>query len=198
MADAVVVAAARSPIGRANKGALRDLRADEMATAMIQAALAQVPALDPHEIDEILLGCAQPAGEQGYGLGRVVSVLLGLDDVPGVTVQRFCASSLETTRMALHAIRSGEGSVFVSAGVEAVSRFASGKADGMPGTHNPRFAEARERPLVDEWIDPRLSGLLPDAYLGMGQTAENVASGYGVTRLRTSSRCAARTGPRRP
>jgi acetyl-CoA C-acetyltransferase len=188
MAEAVLVAAARSPIGRANKGSLRELRADDMAAAMVQAALDQVPGLDPHEVDEILLGCAQPAGEQGYGLARVVATLVGLDDVPGVTVQRFCASSLETTRMALHAIRSGEGSVFVSAGVEAVSRFASGKADGMPGTHNPRFADAMARSQArisesaSDWDDPRAAGLLPDVYLAMGQTAENVALRYGVTR----------------
>jgi acetyl-CoA C-acetyltransferase len=188
MADAVVVATARSPIGRATKGSLRDLRADDMAAAMIRAALDQVPQLDPHDIDEILLGCAQPAGEQGYGLARVVAALLGLDDVPGVTVQRFCASSLETTRMALHAIRAGEGSVFVSAGVEAVSRFGTGKADGMPNTHNPVFADAMRRSAeraasgATEWDDPRAAGLLPDVYLAMGQTAENVAARYGVSR----------------
>src|SRR5579859_2340502 len=116
-----------------------------MVAAMIRAALAQVPELDPHEIDEIMLGCAQPAGEQGYGLARVVATLLGLDDVPAVTVQRYCASSVETTRMALHAIRSGEGSVFVSAGVEAVSRFGVGKSDGMPDTRNPIFDTATAR-----------------------------------------------------
>jgi acetyl-CoA C-acetyltransferase len=188
MADAVVVATARSPIGRANNGSLREQRADDLAAAMVQAALAQIPQLDPHEIDELLLGCAQPAGEQGYGLARVVATLAGLDDVPAVTVQRFCASSLETTRMALHAIRAGEGDVFVSAGVEAVSRFGSGKADGMPGTHNPRFAEAMARSAdraaagAGDWDDPRATGHLPDVYLAMGQTAENVASRYGVSR----------------
>lgn len=187
MTDAVIVAAARSPIGRAVKGSLRDLRADDMVTAMIQAALAQVPELDPHEIDEILLGCAQPAGEQGYGLARVVATLLGLDDVPAVTVQRYCASSVETTRMALHAIRAGEGSVFVSAGVEAVSRFGLGKSDGMPDTRNPIFAAATARAAAQAaddaaWDDPRASGLLPDTYIAMGQTAENVANLYQVTR----------------
>jgi acetyl-CoA C-acetyltransferase len=182
--DAVIVATARSPIGRAVKGSLRELRADDMVAAMIRAALAQVPELDPHEIDEILLGCAQPAGEQGYGLARVVATLLGLDDVPGVTVQRYCASSVETTRMALHAIRSGEGSVFVSAGVEAVSRFGAGKSDGMADTRNPIFAAATPRAgaSATEWHDPRASGLLPDVYIAMGQTAENVADLYQVTR----------------
>lgn len=186
MPEAVIVAAARSPIGRAYKGSLREMRADDLAVAMVRAALDQVPQLDPHQIDDLLLGCAQPAGEQGYGLARVVSVLLGLDDVPGTTVQRYCASSLQTTRMAMHAIRAGEGHVFVSAGVETVSRFSRGKSDGMPDTHNPLFAQAEERSAArasgSEWTDPRADGLLPDVYLGMGLTAENVAARFGVSR----------------
>jgi acetyl-CoA C-acetyltransferase len=184
MPEAVIVAAARSPIGRAYKGCLREMRSDDLSAAMVRAALGQVPQLDPAEIDELILGCAQPAGEQGYGLARVVAVLLGLDDVPGVTVQRYCASSLQSTRMALHAIRSGEGSVFISAGVEAVSRYPLGKADGMPGTHNPRFAaaEARSFPRATVWTNPRADGELPDVYLQMGLTAENVAQRYCVSR----------------
>ncbi|MBN9619144.1 MAG: acetyl-CoA C-acetyltransferase, partial [Actinobacteria bacterium] len=183
MPEAVIVATARSPIGRAYKGSLRELRADDLAVSMVRAALDQVPALDPTEIDDLLLGVGQPAGEQGHGLARAVAVLLGLDTVPGTTVQRYCASSLQTTRMALHAIRAGEGSVFVSAGVEAVSRFGSGKADGMPGTHNPRFAEAEARTaLGGPWHDPRADGELPDVYIAMGRTAENVAQHYGVSR----------------
>src|SRR5690606_19342879 len=122
MPEAVIVAAARSPIGRAMKGSLVGMRADDLLTAMVRAALAQVPALDPRELDDIMVGCAQPAGEQGYNLGRMTAVELGLDDVPGTVVQRYCASSLQTTRMAFHAIRAGEGSAFVSAGVEVVSR----------------------------------------------------------------------------
>jgi acetyl-CoA C-acetyltransferase len=189
MPEAVVVAAARSPIGRAYKGSLRDLRADDLAVAMVRAALAQVPELDPADVDELILGCGQPAGEQGHGLARVVAVLLGRDDLPATTVQRYCASSLQSTRMALHAIRAGEGSVFVSAGVESVSRYAAGKADGMPGTHNSLFAPAEARTAAratgasDGWVDPRVSGTLPDVYVAMGQTAENVAQRYDVSRL---------------
>jgi acetyl-CoA C-acetyltransferase len=184
MPEAVIVAAARSPIGRAFKGSLRDMRGDDLAAAMVRAALDQVPQLDPAEIDELILGCAQPAGEQGYGLARVVAVLLGLDGVPGATVQRYCASSLASTRMAMHAIRSGEGSVIVSGGVEAVSRFGLGKADGMPGTRNPLFGTTQPRPAPSgaPWADPRARGELPDAYMTMGLTAENVAQRYGVTR----------------
>jgi acetyl-CoA C-acetyltransferase len=188
MPEAVIVAAARSPIGRAVKGSLRELRADDLAASMVAAALSQVPELAPTEIEDLLLGCGQPAGEQGYGLARIVALLLGLDTVPGTTVQRFCASSLQSTRMALHAIRSGEGSVFVSAGVEMVSRYSLGKSDGMPGTHNPVFAAAEQRTasraLVSDgaWTDPRANGLLPDAYIAMGETAENVAEHFQVSR----------------
>jgi acetyl-CoA C-acetyltransferase len=181
MPEAVIVAAARSPIGRAYKGSLRELRGDDLAVAMVRAALDQVPQLDPAEIDELILGCAQPAGEQGHGLARVVAILLGLDGVAAPTVQRYCASSLQTTRMALHAIRAGEGSVFVSAGTEAVSRYGLGKSDGMPGTHNPVFADAEAR-LAEPWTDPRDGGALPNVYVAMGQTAENVAQRYGISR----------------
>src|SRR3712207_4434857 len=109
-------------------------------------------------------------------MGRVVSVLLGMDFLPAATITRYCASSLQTTRMALHAIRAGEGDVFVSAGVEMVSRYVRGKADGMPDTRNPVFAGAAERAARRSggWTDPREDGQLPDAYLAMGETAENV------------------------
>lgn len=199
MPEAVIVAASRSPIGRAVKGSLRDMRGDDLAAGMVRAALDQVPQLDPAEIDELILGCAQPAGEQGYGLARVVAVLLGLDGVPGVTVQRYCASSLQATRMARHAIAAGEGSVFVSCGVETVSRYAMGKADGIPGTRNPLFGSTQDRPAHDgtTWADPRERGELPDVYMAMGLTAENVAQRHGVTReeqdayaLRSQSRAA--------
>lgn len=188
MPEAVIVATARSPIGRAFKGSLTGMRADDMAVAMVRAALDQVPALDPGTIDDLMLGCAQPAGEQGYGLARVVAVAAGLDNVPGVTVQRYCGSSLQTTRMAMHAIRAGEGHAFISAGVESVSRYAAGKADGMPGTQNPLFADAQTRSEFREsgadapWADPRDRGQVPDVYLAMGQTAENVAEYRGVSR----------------
>ncbi|WP_431950669.1 acetyl-CoA C-acetyltransferase [Actinacidiphila sp. bgisy167] len=188
MPEAVIVSTARSPIGRAVKGSLKDLRPDDLTAAIVQAALAKVPQLDPREIDDLMLGCGLPGGEQGHNLGRIVAVQMGMDHLPGCTITRYCSSSLQTTRMALHAIRAGEGDVFVSAGVETVSRFAKGSSDGMPGTHNPRFAEAEARTAAraeqggGEWHDPREDGLLPDAYIAMGQTAENLAALKGVTR----------------
>jgi acetyl-CoA C-acetyltransferase len=188
MPEAVIVAAARSPIGRAHKGSLISVRSDDLVETIARAALGQVPQLDPVALDDVLLGCAQPAGEQGYGLARVLALQLGLDDVGGVTVQRFCASSLQTTRMAMHAIRAGEGHAYLSAGVEMVSRYGAGKADGMPGTHNPRYDAARERTArraeagAPPWIDPRAGGDVPDIYIAMGQTAENVAEAYRVSR----------------
>jgi acetyl-CoA C-acetyltransferase len=145
MPDAVIVATARSPIGRANKGSLVDVRPDDLAATIVRAALEQVPQLDPGTIEDVMLGCAQPAGEQGYNLGRVVAILAELGDVPGTTVNRYCSSSLQTIRMAAHAIGMGEGDVFVAAGVECVSRFDKGRADGGPGTTNARFADARAR-----------------------------------------------------
>ena len=190
MPEAVIVSAARSPIGRAVKGSLRSMRADDMAAAMVRAALAAVPALDPHTIDDIMLGCAQPAGEQGYGMARVVAVMLGLDGVPGTVSQRFCASSLQTTRMAFHAIRAGEAHALVSGGAESVSHYDHGKSDGMPETKNPVFAPAMtasaERAEAEpaEWADPRDAGLLPNVYLAMGETAENVAALKNVSRRR--------------
>jgi acetyl-CoA C-acetyltransferase len=132
MPEAVIVATARSPIGRAFKGSLVSLRPDDMAAQMVRAALAKVPALDPGEVEDLLLGNGQPAGEAGYNMARVVALLADLPHVPGATVNRYCSSSLQTIRMAAHAIRAGEGDVFVAAGVEAVSRFATGMADGMP------------------------------------------------------------------
>ncbi|MEV4239119.1 MULTISPECIES: acetyl-CoA C-acetyltransferase [unclassified Nocardia] len=187
MPEAVIVSVARSPIGRAGKGALRDLRPDDLATQIVQAALAKVPALGPNDIDDLMLGCGQPAGESGFNLGRVVAVLAGLDRVPGTTVNRYCSSSLQTTRMAMHAIRAGEGDVFISAGVETVSRYIKGNADGLPDTENPMFADAVGRTAKfaaggEFWTDPRTEDLLPDIYIAMGQTAENVAQLCGVTR----------------
>ena len=188
MPEAVIVATARSPIGRAGKGSLKDLRPDDLAATVVQAALDKVPELDPRTVDDLMLGCGLPGGEQGYNMGRVVAVLLGLDGVPGTTVTRYCASSLQTTRMALHAIRSGEGDVLISAGVEMVSSFAKGSSDGLPDTMNPRFAPAQQRTAdraaggAGTWTDPWADGALPDVYVAMGQTAENVAQLYGVTR----------------
>ena len=153
-----------------------------------------------------MLGCGLPGGEQGYNMARVVAVLLGLDDVPGATITRYCSSSLQTTRMAMHAIKAGEADVFISAGVEMVSRFAKGSSDGLPDTQNPLFAERRgphrQAPprAARVWHDPREDGELPDVYIAMGQTAENVAAAARASpgRSRTSSASARRTSPRRP
>ena len=187
MPEAVIVSAVRSPIGRAMKGSLKTLRPDDMTTQMVAAALAKIPDLDPAEIDDLMVGCGQPAGQSGFNIARVVAVQLGYDFLPGVTVNRYCSSSLQTTRMALHAIKAGEGDVFISAGVESVSSFVTGNADGLPNTKNPLFddAQARSATLAEggvAWTDPRKDGLLPDVYLGMGQTAENVASYTGISR----------------
>ncbi|MDT0327955.1 acetyl-CoA C-acetyltransferase [Nocardiopsis lambiniae] len=189
MPEAVIVATARSPIGRAFKGSLKDIRPDDLAAQVIGAALAKVPQLDPTTIDDIMLGCGLPGGEQGFNMARVVAVQLGLDTVPGTTITRYCSSSLQTTRMALHAIKAGEGDVFVSAGVETVSRFAHGSSDD-PQNENPLFADAKARTAkraeagAPAWTDPREDGALPDAYIAMGQTAENVAQITGVSRER--------------
>ena len=187
MPEAVIVATARSPIGRAVKGSLATMRPDDLAVQMVRAALDKVPALDPREIDDLMMGCAQPAGEAGYNIARSVAVQLGYDYLPGTTVNRYCSSSLQTTRMAFHAIKAGEGDVFISAGVEAVSRFGVGAADGAPNSKNPIFAEAQARTAsqaegADSWTDPREAGHLPDVYIAMGQTAENVALHTGITR----------------
>ncbi|NEK57788.1 acetyl-CoA C-acetyltransferase [Geodermatophilus sabuli] len=188
MPEAVIVATARSPIGRAFKGSLKDLRPDDLTATIVRAALDKVPALDATDIDDLILGCGLPGGEQGYNMGRVVSVLLGMDHLPGTTVTRYCSSSLQTTRMAMHAIKAGEGDVFVSAGVEMVSRFAKGSSDSLPDTQNPVFADAQARVAktaesgADSWADPRDNGELPDVYVAMGQTAENLALFKDVSR----------------
>src|SRR5215813_11989493 len=145
MTEAVIVATARSPIGRAFKGSLTTVRPDDLTCQMVTAALAKVPQLDPADIDDLMLGCGLPGGEQGFNMARVVAVLLGYDHLPGVTVTRYCSSSLQTTRMAMHAIKAGEGQVFVSAGVECVSRFEKGSSDSWPDTRNPAFDGARAR-----------------------------------------------------
>jgi acetyl-CoA C-acetyltransferase len=188
MPEAVIVSTARSPIGRAFKGSLVSMRPDDLATQMVRAALDKVPALDPRDIVDLMMGCGQPGGESGFNIARVVAVELGYDFLPGVTVNRYCSSSLQTTRMAFHAIKAGEGDAFISAGVETVSRFASGNADSWPDTRNPLFNEARERADAakeagaTEWTDPRGNGELPDVYIAMGETAENVALHTGISR----------------
>ena len=186
--EAVIVSAARSPIGRAFKGSLVSMRPDDLAAQMVRAALDKVPVVDPTTIDDLMLGCGLPGGESGFNMGRTVAVQLGYDGLPGTTITRYCSSSLQTTRMALHAIKAGEGDIFISAGVEAVSRFAAGNSDSLPGTHNPLFADAESRTTAtaeagaDEWRDPREDGAVPDVYIAMGQTAENLALLKNVSR----------------
>jgi acetyl-CoA C-acetyltransferase len=182
MADAVIVSTARTPIGRANKGSLVECRPDDLTAMIISAALAKVPELDPHTIDDVIVGCGQPGGEAGYNVARVAAVLAGLADVPGVTVNRYCSSSLQGIRMAAHAIKAGEGDAFVCGGVETVSRFMYGAAD--TGPHNAKFTEAEARSGerangASSWTAP--AGL-PDIYIAMGQTAENVRLAEGVSR----------------
>jgi acetyl-CoA C-acetyltransferase len=182
MPEAVIVATARSPIGRANKGSLTSLRPDDMSAQIVKALLAKVPQVQASDIDDLMMGIGQPAGEGGFNIGRVVAVLAGLPDVPGVTVNRYCSSSLQTIRMAFHAIKAGEGDCFIAAGVETVSRYASGASDMAP---NPIFKEAGTRTAAraqggqGPWTPP--AGL-PDMYIAMGQTAENVVEAEGVTR----------------
>ena len=182
MTDAVIVATARTPIGRAVKGSLKELRPDDLSAHIIRTVLDQVPALDRAEIDDVIWGCGQPAGESGHNVGRASAVLAGLDNAPGVTVNRYCSSSLMTIRMAAHAIRAGEGDAFISGGVETVSRFFNGMADGPK---NPLFADAEARSAkrseggADTWSP---GDGLADLYLAMGQTAENVAQSENVSR----------------
>jgi acetyl-CoA C-acetyltransferase len=187
MPEAVIVATARSPIGRAFKGSLTTIRPDDLVVQMVAAALAKVPQIDPAQIDDLILGCGLPGGEQGYNMARVVAVLLGYDSLPGTTITRYCSSSLQSTRMAYHAIKAGEGDIYISAGVEAVSRFGKGSSDGLPDTKNPIFAgaEARAAEMAKggfEWHDPRQDSNVPDIYIAMGQTAENLAQIRGIAR----------------
>jgi acetyl-CoA C-acetyltransferase len=187
MPEAVVVATARSPIGRAFKGSLTSIRPDDLTIQMVAAALAKVPQIDPAEISDLILGCGLPGGEQGYNMARVVAVMLGYDSLPGTTITRYCSSSLQSTRMAYHAIKAGEGDIYISAGVETVSRFGKGSSDGMPDTKNPVFAAAETRAGEMgkggfNWHDPREDGQIPDIYIAMGQTAENVAQIREISR----------------
>ncbi|HNI33897.1 MAG TPA: acetyl-CoA C-acetyltransferase [Microthrixaceae bacterium] len=183
MPEAVIVATARTPIGRAMKGSLVDMRPDDLTAQVVNALFAKVPSVDRNIVEDLLLGCGQPAGESGVNLARVVAVLSDMPDVPGVTINRYCSSSLQSIRMAAHAIKAGEGDVFLAAGVETVSRFINGMADDGPA--NPKFDDARARTLArsagdqGDWTPP--VGL-PDVYMGMGDTAENVAEQEKVTR----------------
>ena len=182
MTEAVIVATARSPIGRANKGSMTTIRPDTLAAQIVEALMLKVPQVSAEQVEDLMIGCAQPAGEAGFNMGRAVAILAGLDDVPGTTVNRYCSSSLQTIRMAAHAIRAGEGDCFIAAGVETVSRFFNGASDTAP---NPIFASAGERTKLraqggqPSWTPGEG---LPDYYIAMGQTAENVAEWADVSR----------------
>ena len=182
MVEAVIVATARTPVGRANKGSLAGVRPDDMSAFIIGNVLSKVPGLDPADVEDVMWGIGQPGGEGGYNIARVASILSGLN-APGVTVNRYCSSSLQTIRMAAHAIKAGEGDCFVAGGVETVSRYINGAADSGP--HNDQFAGAEGRSAErttegsEPWNPPQG---MPDIYIAMGQTAENVAQLMGVSR----------------
>ncbi len=186
MPEAVIVSAARTPIGRANKGSLKDFRPDDLTALITQAALDKIPELDPNDVNDLMLGCGLPGGEAGNNMARIVTTLMGYE-IPGTTITRYCSSSVQTSRMAFHAIKAGEGDVYISAGVETVSRYQFGTSDHIPNTKNPKFADAQARTEEyakggQDWHDPREDGLLPDVYIAMGQTAENVARLRGLDR----------------
>lgn len=182
MTEAVIVATARSPIGRANKGSLVSLRPDDMSAQILKALMEKAPQVKASDVNDVMWGIGQPAGEGGFNIARVISSLAGYDDVPGVTVNRYCSSSLQTIRMAFHAIKAGEGDVFIAGGCEAVSRYASGASDMAP---NPIFKGPGERTKLRSgggqgpWTPPEG---MPDMYIAMGQTAENVVELEGISR----------------
>ena len=184
MAEPVIVATSRTPIGRASKGSLVDARPDDMSAFIVKDVLGKADGLDPAEVEDIIWGIGQPGGEGGFNIGRIIAVMNEME-VPGVTVNRYCSSSLQTIRMAAHAIKAGEGDCFVAGGVETVSRYMNGAAD--TGPHNELFADAEQRSAErtsgesGNWEAP--NGL-PDVYIAMGQTAENVAEHLGISRER--------------
>jgi acetyl-CoA C-acetyltransferase len=183
MPEAVIVAATRSPIGRAVKGSLVSIRPDDLSAQIVKALMAKVPQVEATDVEDLIMGCGQPAGEAGFNIARVVAILSGLEGVPGVTVNRYCSSSLQTIRMAAHAIKVGEGDCFIAAGVETVSRYGNGASDTAP---NDVFKPSGERTALRSqggqapWTPPEG---MPDIYISMGQTAENVAEIENVTRL---------------
>ncbi|MGW6174201.1 acetyl-CoA C-acetyltransferase [Arthrobacter sp. NPDC055138] len=180
--DAVIVATARTPIGRARKGSLKDMRPDDLAAQAFSGALDKVPGLDIADVEDLYLGCAEPHGEHGQNMARRIAVLLGHDGLPGSTVNRFCASSVQSARMAFHAIKAGEGDAYLVGGVECVSRYGD-----ITGEEHPAFADASRRVLETAqtgrpWQDPRSLGGVPDVYVQMGYTAEFVARHTGTSR----------------
>ncbi|WNI16453.1 acetyl-CoA C-acyltransferase [Actinacidiphila sp. ITFR-21] len=188
MPDAVIVAAVRTPIGRAHQGCLTAVRADDLLARTVAEAVARVRGLDPAAVDDLVVGCALPGGEQGFGIARITAVLLGWDRVPGVTVDRGCASSLHAVRTAAQAVRGGDAEVVVAAGVESASRLPHGDRDPWPGAANGVFDTARRRtavrsgPGAARWTDPRAGLAPPDPYLPAGLAAENTADVHGISR----------------
>src|SRR5205823_13858799 len=171
MPEAVIVETARTPIGRALKGSLKDVRPDDMGGFIIKTLMEKVPAVEPASVDDVIMGSANHSGEQGMNYARNVAALAGLPDtVPGTSVNRFCASSLQTIRMGFHAIKAGEGDTFVAGGLESVSR-TGGKGFSREDMH-PRFTDESRPDFVNHM------------YIPMGLTAENVAEKYDVSRER--------------
>jgi len=168
MSEAVIVSIGRTPIGRAVKGSLVDHRPDDLGAFVVDEVLSRVPQLDRGQVDDVICGCALPGGEQAHNLARIISILARVD-APGTTVNRYCASSLQAVRMAFHAIRAGEGSAFVCAGVESSTRSPLGVFCDQPDTQNPRLQAGNTEGF-------------PQAYLAMGVTAENVADKYDISR----------------
>ncbi|MDG2027156.1 MAG: acetyl-CoA C-acetyltransferase [Acidimicrobiales bacterium] len=183
MPEAVIVATSRTPIGRANKGSLVDARPDDMSSFILSDVMGKA-GVEASDVEDVIWGIGQPGGEGGYNIARVISAMQGLD-IPGVTVNRYCSSSLQTIRMASHAIKAGEGDCFVAGGVETVSRYMYGAADSGP--HNELFADAEARSAdrsgegSETWSAPEG---VPDIYIAMGQTAENVVQATGISRER--------------
>ncbi|MCP3938489.1 MAG: acetyl-CoA C-acetyltransferase [Actinomycetia bacterium] len=184
MPEAVIVATSRTPIGRAMKGSLVDARPDDLSAFVLTDLMSKVPQMAPESVEDVIWGIGQPGGEGGYNIARVAAVQAELP-APGVTVNRYCSSSLQTIRMAAHAIRAGEGNCFISGGVETVSRYGQGASD--TGPHNEMFADAEARTAkraeggAEVWSEQEG---MPDIYMAMGQTAENVAQLTGISRQR--------------
>ncbi|GER82586.1 MAG: thiolase family protein [Thermogemmatispora sp.] len=180
MIDAVIVSAVRTPIGRANKGALKDVRPDDLAAFAIRGALDRVPQLDPALIEDVILGCAFPEGEQGMNMARIVAPLAGLPETcGGVTVNRFCASSLQAVNMAAQSIMLGQGEAIVAAGVESMSRVPMG---GFNPSFNPRLIKPAEGEKYDWPYPPTEQEYGFYSYIPMGMTAENLARKYNISR----------------
>lgn len=185
MNSPVIVSTSRSPIGRAFKGSLIDVRADDLMSFYLSDVVSKTNGLDPTDIDDVIIGCGLPGGEQGFNIARVATVLSGWNDVSATTVNRYCASSLQAIAQAASHIVAGYGNIYVAGGVECASRFITGSSDTIPDTQNPKFTEAMERSFLAVTDDAPTwseSAGLPDIYIAMGITAENVADKYGITR----------------